>query len=136
MIEKELPEIIKEVGFDFPFDFVEDSKKIWRLEIPTVEVPIDILKWHLDIPFWSSDNGFYDLSPNRLMSNPQLSADHYRRVLNADMSYPVDFTFYKGRYKIIDGLHRLANAAFRHSQFVNGREIPLNQLLSLLNDNH
>ena len=131
--KKKLPLIIRKVGFDFPFDFENDPKKIWTLELPIIEIPITHLTWHLDIPFWASDKGFYDLSPNRLLDHPQLSMSHYQKVLEANLDYPIDYTFYKGKNKIIDGLHRLTKAKILGLEKVRARYVPLKMLLKLIN---
>lgn len=130
--EKELPSIIKEVGFDFDFDFENDPKKIWNVSLSVVKIPIDWLVWHLEIPFWSSDNGFYDLSPKQLMACPELSLFHYRKVLEADLSFPIDYTLYKGRKKIIDGLHRLTKADMIGLKEIEAKEVPLALLLEII----
>ncbi len=43
----EKPQIIKDVGFDFSWDY----KKVWTLDEPVVSIPIEALLWHFDIPF-------------------------------------------------------------------------------------
>lgn len=68
------------------------------------------MTWYLEIPFWSSENGYYNLSPKQLVESPKLPLYHYQKVLNANLAYPIDYIFYKGRDKIIDGLHRLTRA--------------------------
>lgn len=40
---QELPPIIQQVGFDFLFDFENDSRKIWILELPVFKISIDRL---------------------------------------------------------------------------------------------
>lgn len=126
------PEIIKQVGFDFEFDFDHDPEKIWKLEVPIAMTPIKLLEWHLEIPFWSSDHGYYDLSPNQLLKTPTLSPSHYQRVLEADTTHPIDYTFYKGRPKIIDGLHRLTKAKLNGAEFTEMRFVPIEILLKTI----
>lgn len=130
--EREIPSIIKEVGFDFPFDFENDPRKIWVLELPVIILPTARLAWHLELPFWSSENGFYDLSPRELLANPKRSAFHYQKVINADLNLPIDFTFYKERDKIIDGLHRLTRATLLGFQDVKARFLPLDMVLEIV----
>lgn len=133
--KRKFPDIIKQVGFDFPFDFENDSKKIWVLRLPVVTIPTKILEWHLKIPFWSSENGFYDLSPNELMRHQGLSPFHYRKVMDADLNYPIDYTFYKGRYKIIDGLHRLTKAVSTDQKEILARFLTQELLLETIKHN-
>lgn len=131
-MNKEFPPIIKKVGFDFEFDFENDPKTIWELDLPTIEIPIEKLSWHLDIPFWSTFNNFYDLSPKELINKPELSNFHYQKIIKADMKYPIDYTFYKNRNKIIDGLHRLTKAYLDGLPSIKARFIPIEILLKSL----
>ena len=50
-MKKDIPEIIKKVGFDFDWD----SKKVWALDVPVEEMDIKDLEWHFDIPFWAKE---------------------------------------------------------------------------------
>lgn len=97
--------------------------------MPVFKIPIGRLTWHLRIPFWSSKNGYYDLSPKQLVESPKLSPYHYGKIINANLTYPIDYVFYKGRDKIIDGLHRLTEANILGIQEVLVREVPLIVLL-------
>ncbi|OGE20527.1 hypothetical protein A3A14_00500 [Candidatus Daviesbacteria bacterium RIFCSPLOWO2_01_FULL_43_38] len=129
---QELPPIIQQVGFDFPFDFENDPKKIWLIELPVFKIPIGRLTWHLETPFWSSENGYYDLSPKQLLESPELSPYHYQKTITANLDYPIDYVFYKGRDKIIDGLHRLTKANILGMEKVLVREVPLKTLLRVI----
>jgi len=129
---KEFPKIIKDVGFDFEFDFDRDPPKIWTLNTLVVEEPLDDFIWHLSIPFWSTPTGHYDLSPLELIRDPSLSEFHYNKVVNAELIYPIDFLLYKGRKKIIDGLHRLTKSYIRNEKTILARRIDLNDLLKTI----
>lgn len=101
---KELPQIIKDVGFDF----IWDSQKVWSLDIPTEEMDINELIWHFDIPFWElKDTDDYNLTPSAVINNEEGTAEHRRKVEQADIKYPIDVMENKGRWLILDGLHRL-----------------------------
>ena len=45
------PKIIQDIGFDFSWE----TEKVWRLNEPTVVLPIEGFLWHFDIPFWESE---------------------------------------------------------------------------------
>src|SRR3989338_8531584 len=70
---KVVPKIIKEVGFDFHWNV----EKVWALNYPAEEIDIRELEWHFEIPFWSKKGGFYDLSPNDVISKPELFKEEY-----------------------------------------------------------
>lgn len=48
-MEKDLPEIIKQVGFEFDWN----EEDVWKLDYPVEETDISLLEWHFDIPFWN-----------------------------------------------------------------------------------
>lgn len=45
------PDIIKEYGFDF----FKDIDALWSLDLPSDEIPVADLAWHLDIPWWEME---------------------------------------------------------------------------------
>ncbi len=117
---RELPAIIKEVGFNFNWD----ERKVWKLDMPIVEMPIKELTWHFAIPFfWSRPNGYYDVTPHEVMEQPELYIDEYKRTTQADTSYPIDIMYWKKRWLILDGLHRLMKQAIQGATIVQVRKI-------------
>ena len=103
MSNKKIPKIIKQVGFDF--DWLEE--KVWKLKYPTEEINLKELAWHFDIPFWNKPRSFYDLKPNEVIKNPEKYKKEWERTMQADLSHPIDIMKNKGRWLILDGLHRL-----------------------------
>jgi hypothetical protein len=112
----EIPQIIKDVGFDFHWS----EEKVWSLDIPIEEISIEELKWHFDIPFW----GHYKLKPIDVINNPSNHEDEYKRIMNSDLQYPLDIMFWKERWLLLDGLHRLAKASILGRETVDVRKIP------------
>jgi len=120
-MSRELPPIIKEVGFDFHWD----ERKVWALNIPVEVLPISELTWHLDIPFlWSQPAGFYDLKPSTVLHHPEQYPEEYARTLEADLQYPIDIMQKAEHWVILDGLHRLMKAALQEQVSVKVRKIP------------
>jgi len=120
MKKRKLPKIIKDVGFDFHWA----SEKVWKLDIPVEEVDISELEWHFDTPFWRTKNGFYDLCPNEVLKNPEKHKEEFGRTMKSDLSYPLDIMFWKGRWVLLDGLHRLVKAKQLGMKKVKVRKIP------------
>lgn len=118
--KRELPEIIKEVGFDFHWS----EEKVWALNIPTEEMGIEELEWHLDIPFWWTKGGFYDLKPREVIENPEKYKDEYEKIINANMTYPLDVMQWRGRWLFLDGLHRFVKAYLAGDKTVWVRKVP------------
>ncbi|MFH1649346.1 MAG: hypothetical protein ABIA93_02265 [Candidatus Woesearchaeota archaeon] len=113
------PKIIRDVGFDFEWD----NKKVWALDVPVTEMPIDKLSWHFDVPFlW--ENGVYNLTPREVLDNLEKHKKEYARTMAVDLSYPIDIMMNKGRWLILDGLHRLMKAKITGHRTVLVRKIP------------
>lgn len=120
-MRRELPKIIEEVGFDF--SWVEE--KVWQLDYPDEEISIDELTWHFKVPFiWSKPNGYYDVDPYEVLKNPKKHPEEYKRTMDADLSYPIDIMYWKGRWLILDGLHRLMKVSLLDDKIVKVRKIP------------
>jgi len=121
MAERNKPEIIEEVGFDFSWD----EKKVWELDVAKESAPIDLLTWHFDAPFiWSKPDGYYDVNPRDVIENPGLHPEEYERTMNADTSYPIDIMYWRGRWLILDGLHRLMKLSVNGANEIVVRKIP------------
>lgn len=75
-VKKELPKIIKDVGFDFHWD----NEKVWALDLPVEEIPIDDLVWHFEIPFWWENDGFYNLAPKTVLDNKDKYEERIKRI--------------------------------------------------------
>lgn len=70
-MKKELPKIIKEVGFEFDWD----EKDVWKLDYPVEEIDISLLEWHFNIPFWNFDDTWYSLKPIDVVNNKEKYID-------------------------------------------------------------
>lgn len=116
----EIPEEIKQIGFDFP----RDIKKIWELQIEPIEMSIDQLTWHLELPFfWQIDKPF-SLKPGDVIKNPEKYEYRYNRIMNVDESFAIDVMMWKGRLVILDGLHRLCKQVIQGKKIVKVRIVP------------
>lgn len=119
-MKREFPQIIKDVGFDFSWD----ERKVWALDVPVEEMPIADLIWHFDIPSWSTPNGFYDLKAQDVIEYPDDNRAEYERTMAADISHPIDIMLWRGRWLILDGLHRLVKLSIQGAANVKVRKIP------------
>ena len=115
---EDIPQIIKDVGFDFDWS----EEKVWALDVPAEEMDIQELTWHFDIPFlW--ENGVYDLKPQEVIDEPEKHKEEYERTMKADLVHPIDIMENKGRWLILDGLHRLIKFSILNMQKVQVRKI-------------
>lgn len=115
-----MPDIIKEVGFDFHWE----EEKVWALDLPVEEMPISELEWHFDTPFWFTRGGYYDLKPRQVINNPKEHIWEYGRTMAADLNYPLDIMQWRGRWLLLDGLHRLAKAYVLGYKTIKVRKVP------------
>ena len=120
MIKRIFPKIIQEVGFDFSWD----NTRVWKLEAMTEEMDISELTWHFKIPFLNKTRGRYNLKPIDILTHPQKHKKEYERTQKADLIHPIDIMRNKGRWLILDGLHRLMKASLSGQTRVNVRKIP------------
>ncbi|MFA7302139.1 MAG: ParB/RepB/Spo0J family partition protein [Candidatus Paceibacterota bacterium] len=124
VIKKEIPKTIKEVGFDFSWD----EKKVWQLDIPVTEMDITELIWHFDIPFLWEGGGIYNLTPQDVIDDKERHISEYERTMKADLVHPIDIMENKGRWLILDGLHRLMKASILGMKKVKVRIIPRDKI--------
>ncbi|MBS3117789.1 ParB-like nuclease domain-containing protein [Candidatus Woesearchaeota archaeon] len=81
-----------------------------------------------EIPFWNRKDGFYDLTPNEVINNPDNFKEEYSRTMKADMTYPIDIMKNNGRWLILDGLHRLVKSKILGYSKVKVRKIPRSEV--------
>jgi hypothetical protein len=124
---KKLPKIIEEVGFDFNWS----ENKVWVLDISVEKIDIKELEWHFEIPFWNTKNGNYDLKPNDVINFPKNHQEEYYRTMKSDLSYPIDIMENKGRWLILDGLHRLVKAKMLGKTEVEVRKVPRSKIVEI-----
>lgn len=130
-MENNLPDIIKRVGFDFHWD----SKKVWRLDLPVVDMDIEELIWHFDIPFWEkSDTDDYNLTPWQVVKKEHGTNEHRKKIEKAELKYPIDIMENKGKWLILDGLHRLVKAHELGQKTVKVRKVPREKIPEILSD--
>lgn len=118
--KKIIPEIIKKYGYDFP----KDTKKVWELDIPTIEIPIEDVMWHFSIPFWGHNGVYYNLTANEVIENIDKYPEHYERIMNSDTSYPIDLLDNRpiyGRLLMLDGLHRVVKLYLNGHKTIKAR---------------
>jgi len=123
-----MPESIKAVGFDFNWD----EKKVWKINAPVEEMDISELLWHLDVPFlWSKPDGYYDVNPRWVLDSPERYSEEYDRTMKSDVSYPIDVMWWRGRWVILDGLHRLMKLHGEGMTKINIRKIPASAIADI-----
>lgn len=122
------PQIIKDVGFDFSWS----EEKVWALDVLVTKMDINELTWHFDIPFLWEGDGIYNLKPQEVIDNPNEHQEEYERTMKADLKHPIDIMENKGRWLILDGLHRLMKASIQGLPEVDVRIIPRDKISKII----
>lgn len=121
-MKRELPESLKPVYFDFHWS----QKKLWSLALSSRSMEISALTWLLDYPIWASDppEKLYDLSPAQVIDNLETYPKHALRIKEADTSFPLHVMYWKERWAIMDGFHRLIKAHLAGEKTISVYEVP------------
>jgi hypothetical protein len=116
----ELPEVIAEYWYAFDWNV----EALWALDLPAERFPLKKLIWHLDVPLWPLDERGYALTPRQVLKAPYRYAREYRRTRAADLMFPIEITRFKGRWLILDGVHRLLKAHEDGHEEILVRKVP------------
>lgn len=125
-----MPDELLEIAFNFD----RDVRKIWELDLPTEDIPVADLAWHLEMPFfWQPDRPF-SLKPQAVLDNPEQYQAWMERIMQVDISYPIDIIWWKDKWEILDGLHRFCKHIVLGHETVPVRKVPLELKEQILPD--
>ena len=105
-----------------------DEGRLWRLDLEVEDFPVERLRWHLTLPWWKGDAGPFTVRPADVLARPRRYPDQYARTLNADLRHPLHITLNRGRWTIMDGIHRLAKATLLELEVLPVRKVPASAL--------
>ncbi len=125
---KNIAQVINDIGFDFGWS----EEKVWKLDLPAIDMGIDQLIWHFDVPFFSRGFQKYCVTPMEIINNPANHQKEYQRMMRADLSYPLDVMENKSRLLLLDGLHRLMKAYVNGLKTVRVRVVPRSKILMII----
>jgi hypothetical protein len=110
-------------------DFHWDLGLLHALDLPLVELPVEDLAHHLDLPFWAYDGRPFQLTPHQVAADPVAYHDQYERTLAADLRHPLDVVRRPDdRITILDGVHRLLRAELEGRDVLTVRVLPWTEL--------
>lgn len=105
--------------------FWRDNNKLWALDVPVEEMPVNDFVWMFDVPFWEDPDGNIVISPREVMENMDAFPFHRDKIMNADTSFAIDIMQNKhSKWVTLDGLHRLVKLVMQGIQIVRVRKIP------------
>lgn len=118
------------VGFDFGN---WDETKIWDLNLPVVEVDMKELLWHFEAPWWANDNKErWTVTPWDVIHQTPNSRSEQKIVNKVELSYPIEILKHKGKWLILDGIHRLTKAYIQGYKKMKVHIIPQERLPEIL----
>ncbi len=101
-----------------------NEEVLWAIERPVEDLPLYVLEHNLDICYLESlGTDDWNLSPRMLIKNFDKETKHAEKVINADISYPIEVYFFKNKRIILDGVHRFTKLVMRWSTFIKVRKI-------------
>lgn len=126
-IRTDMPEMLSKVYVDFYWS----KKKLWEGNFSEKDYLVAELDWILSYPIWYKDA--YPV-PNNLIQNPNLDPDHWDRVLKADLAFPVHIIFWKQRWLILDGIHRLIKTKLEGRKMIKTKMLLEKDIKDILPD--
>ena len=122
---KKPPQILIDAGMEMKVNTI----KLRELLLPVVELDIENLLWHFDLPVWEKDGtDDWNLTPWEVIKNGAGAKSHRKRVKSVDTNYPIIVTKYNSRYVILDGIHRLTKTYLKNKKKIKAKIIPENYL--------
>jgi hypothetical protein len=96
------------------------QEKLRALILPVVDLAVAEVAWMLDLPFWRAPDG----TVFRIRPLDVVDGWHHDRVAAADLATPIDVTWRRGRFVVLDGLHRVLKAARTGRESLPARIVP------------
>ncbi len=119
--QKQPPHMLTDVGLSM---FV-NTIKLRELPLPIVEIDIEKLIWHFEMPVWEKDEtDDWNLTPWEVIRKDKGTTAHQKKIEKADTSHPIIITRYNSRYVILDGVHRLAKVYMNGGKKMKAKIIP------------
>jgi hypothetical protein len=109
-----------------------DLQKLHGLDLPVRRVAVGELAWQFDLPLWQVEGVRFRVSPAQVRDDPAGFPDQMRRVMAADLRYPIHLVEHRGRRVVLDGFHRLLRAAIEGQADIAAVELSRQDLESIL----
>lgn len=124
-MEKEPPRILTDAGLSIFVNTIE----LRDYNVPISEINIQELIWHFDMPVWEKDGtDDWNLKPWEVILKEVGTMDHQKKVQEAGLEHPLIITQYKGRFVILDGVHRLTKAYMQEKKTIKAKVIPSDKI--------
>jgi len=79
----------------------------------------------MDIPYREQEGtDDWNLTPRMCIENFEKEIWHAKKILEADLKYPIELYFHKGQWIILDGVHRFTKAVYLGHTTIKVRKVP------------
>ena len=100
-------------------------ERLWSLDLPVGVVAVADLRHLFDVPLWRGEDGTaFATRPADVLAAPTRYPSQLSRMMEADLSFPIDITRRGGDLIVLDGVHRLAKAALLGEGEILARVVP------------
>mgnify|MGYP000205164530 CR=1 FL=1 len=104
--------------------FKTDEPKLWAVDIPVEEILISEIEYNLDIPYLEQEKtNDWNLTPRMLIENFDKEFFHAKKVNETDLKYPIEIYYHKGKWIILDGVHRFTKAIRLGHKTIKARRV-------------
>ena len=101
-----------------------DEPKLWAIDIPVEEISISDIEYNLDICYLEQEGtDDWNLTPRMLIENFDREITHAKRVNEVNLKYPIDIYLHKGKWIILDGVHRFTKAVKLGRKTIKARKV-------------
>ena len=120
---------------EIDFGFNHEDSKIWKLDIPSEEMPITELESNLDIPYLEKEGtDDWNLTLRELIASLEKEPGHYEKIKSVQMEYPIEIYFFGGSWKILDGVHRFCRAIMEGRKTITVRKVTPEMISRILKE--
>jgi hypothetical protein len=88
-----------------------ELQSLWEMERAAEPVDLSEFVWMFALPVWQLDGRRFVVRPADVIASPDDYPDHYARIMDASLEYPIHTIRHQGRLTVLDGFHRVAKAA-------------------------
>lgn len=109
-----------------------DRDRLHALDVPVRDVAIDGLAWLLDVPLWAVEGAPFRVTPNEVRAAPEAFPGQHARTMAADLAWPIHIMRFRGRWIILDGVHRLLKAEMLGRERIPGMVLSRSDYASIV----
>lgn len=100
------------------------DEKLRDIDLLVEEINISEIIGNADICYLEKEGtDDWNLSPNELIKNFKIETTHAKRVEMVDLKYPICIYWFKGKWIILDGVHRFTKAIMKGEKTILVKKI-------------